>query len=58
MKPPESQGPEYDRGYADGYRDRVIDLLVWNLANVETDSRLKIKEILFTQGDQCSESAQ
>ena len=31
MNPPTSQGPDYDRGYTDGYRDRGVEQVVIDL---------------------------
>lgn len=34
MNPPESQGEDYDRGYAAGYHDRSIQQLVIDISQV------------------------
>lgn len=35
MNPPQSINPEYDKGYADGYRDRGIEQVVIDLREVK-----------------------
>ena len=48
MNPPESQGVEYDRGYADGYRDRGFEQVVIDLRemrNVRPEDLLYLSEI-------------
>lgn len=34
MNPPASQGPDYDRGYADGYRDRGVEQVIIDLRDL------------------------